>query len=309
MSLAAWSQFKRSWRHQAVMQMTTLGVLVGAFTVLAFAILVQQNLHRVLSQWGQDVRVTVYLAEEADETETSKISEFIQKSEMFQKVDFVSREQAVLKFKDRIGQYAPGLLKDLEYDSPLPASFELNIEGGVQSSGAFQNVVQFAKKVKELAGVEEVSYGQGWVENYAAALKVLSVVSWIFLAVLMCGTLFVVGNSIRSSIQQRRDEIEILELFGATRSAIVWPYVFEGIILGFFASLLALAVSYVLFQWQISLMSEHLNFWSVLSKFEYLTIGNILLIIFSGLAVGGIGAYVWASQANTGWAAAEATKR
>jgi cell division transport system permease protein len=291
------------------MQTATLSVLIGSFTILVLALLVHQNSQRFLTQWGQEVKVSVYLKEEADDSETKSVSKFIESSGLFENVQFISKKDAAEKFKKRVGEYVPGLLTDLDFDNPLPASFEMKVDGGLTSNNEFKKIVEFAKKLTQTTGVDEVSYGQGWVENYASVLRIFSLTSAVLIIVLLFGSLFVIGNSIRNSILQRRDEIEILELFGATRGMIIWPYIFEGLFLGLIATVAAIFASYALYLWQADLMTSQLSFWHLNTKLEFLSAGRILLTLVVGATFGGLGSYLWARQIATGWAAAETNRK
>lgn len=308
MSIGAHACFMQSLRRRLGSQLATLSVLAGSFTVLIIAMLVHQNIERTLTQWGDEVRVNVYLKESTTKEEESHVAQFIKSSGLFKTIQYLSKNDAAKKFKERVGQYAPGLLSDLEFENPLPASYELELASGLKSNMQFSKLVEFANNLKNQSGVDEVAYGQGWVENYAAVLKAFSMVSIVFLAVLLFGSLFVVGNSIGNSIAQRRDEIEILELFGATRKMILWPFIYEGIILGLTAVFAALLLVFALYSSQSEMLSTELSFWNMREKIEFLTWSRILIVVAFGAALGAIGSYIWARKVSTGWAAADALK-
>lgn len=309
MTMGLWNSFKKSWRHQITAQIATLCVLIASFTVLSVAALIHQNMHRMLSHWGNEVKVNVYLQEDIGQTDTELLKKYLNENKIFNKVHYLSKNEAAIKFKKRAGQYLPGLLEDMEFDNPLPASFEMVVAGGLNSSAQFNKLYEIVQDLKIKNGVDEVSYGQGWVENYASVLKVFSLTSTAFILILLSGTLFVIGNSIRNSIVLRRDEIEVMELCGATRKMILTPYIFEGALMGLAASALSLAVAYTLFIWQADLFSTELSFWNFSTKLEFLNLSRISLIIFMGTGLGGAGAYLWARQQATGWAAAAASMK
>ena len=306
MSIGAWSCFKRSWQHQRTMQLMTLIVLVGSFSVLITAMTTYQNLRNMLTHWGNEVKVNVYLQEEITEKEAQKIEKYLSDVNFFSNIQHLTKKDAAEKFKQRVGQYVPGLLTDLEFDNPLPASFAMTVEGGLTTHEQFNSLVATVREIKKLTGVDEVSYGQGWVENYATILRLFSATSMVFLFILLAGTLFVIGNSIRHSIEQRRNEIEILELCGATRQAIVWPFIFEGLVTGFLASGVALFITYAIYLWQIEMVISQLSFWNIKAQLEFLSPDWALFVVLLGTTLGGGGAYTWARDISTGWAAAEA---
>ena len=295
----------RSFKGQLPVQLASLAVLVGTFTITALALTLHQNLHSLLTKWGSEVQVSVYLQDSATETQKEKVKEFLKQNELFKSVEYLSKEKAVEFFASKMGQLSPALLTDNSFANPLPASFEVEIEGGVKSASIYSDLVGLTKIISQLPGVEEVSYGQGWVENYAAAIQVFSTVSLTLICVLLAGGFFVVGNSIRSSVSQRRDEIEILELCGATRWTIQKPYILEGLFMGFIAALISIAISYLLFSWGRLVWVQQLQFWSENISFRFMSLTTSLFLVLLSTAVGAIGSYMCVRRINTGWAAAQ----
>jgi cell division transport system permease protein len=294
-----------AWRYDFTAHLATFSVLIGTFTVFATFLLLHQNLNQVLSGWGNHIKVSVYLNESADESDTEEIKEKILDSELFSETKFLSKTDAARRFKDRVGAIVPDLVSDLEFDNPLPASFELVVKDGVKSSRAFDQIVAWALKAKKWSGVEDVSYGQGWVENYATVLRVFSTTSYFFMTVLLSAGLFIIGNSIRSSLMARREEIEILELIGATKRMIILPYITEGFLMGFAASVLGLIVVQVLFQWQASNFENELQFWAFRLNLTSLSFLRSFTVVAVGTLIGGIGSWISASKISSGWTAAE----
>jgi cell division transport system permease protein len=291
------------------MQMATFAVLVGTFTVFSISLLAQQNFYRQLAQWGDSVKVSVYLKEEALPADASRVEKFLAETGAFSDVRFISKDEALERFKRRMSQHLPGLLTDLESNNPLPTSLEAVIKGGLGGGYKFDDLLGLVNQVKGLAHVDEVSYGQGWIENYASLLKVFSTTTAVFLFTLLAGSLFVVGNSIRNSVNQRREEIEILELCGATRAMIMWPFVFEGLLMGLFSSVTALLICYGLYNWQSDLVAQGLAFWDFKLHFDFLSAWRVFAVLVTGAVVGGLGSWVWARRLATGWSAAEASTR
>jgi cell division transport system permease protein len=304
--MKAWRSFVRSFSHQTSMQIATLSVLVATFTVNSLFALVHQNLETILTRWGSEVKVSVYLKDDAAEADVTKVGEFLKNSDFARNVEYLNKDVAAQHFREKIGQISPGIFTDADFVNPLPASFEVMLKKAVGGNSDYADLVKFAKQVAGYQGVEEVSYGQGWVENYASVLKVFSWTSAFLLFVLLMGGLFVIGNSIRNSITQRREEIAVLELFGATKWMIQWPFVFEGAFMGFAASAISIVIAYVLFSWQAQVLSHNLSFWGFTSSLTFLTLARSLGVIFLGTFLGALGAYLCVRQVNTGWAAAEA---
>ena len=303
--MAVWSHLFRSWRSQTAVQTATFAVLIGTFCILTLCLTIQHNLKILLTRWGSEVQVSVYLKDSVEKGQIEKIRQNLETSELFEKVEYLSKEGAAELFSKKIGHLSPTLLNDNSFANPLPASFEGYLKGGVSSGSSYEALVRFAKSISALAGVEEVSYGQGWIENYASALKAFTSASWALVGVLLLGGLFVVGNSIRSSIANRREEIALYELFGATPWTIQWPYIFEGAVMAGAAGVVSLALGYGLFSWAHKVWVRDLQFWSQQIEFTFLSPLQIVFVILISLTIGSLGSFFCVRKVNTGWAAAE----
>lgn len=296
--------FIRTWQVQPTIQLASLSVLVATFTIMTTAFAVQHNLHSLLTRWGSEVKLSVYLKDTID-AEAPDIRSALADSGLFSQVDFLSKKAAAQLFREKMGQLSPTLASDEDFLNPLPASYEAKLKSAIAGTSDYKKFLSFSKAIVAVPGVEEVSYGQGWIENYAAALNVFSTSSGFLIAVLLAAGLFVIANSVRSSIAIRRDEIAILELFGATKMMIQWPYIFEGMMMGLTASVLSVGLSFTLFSWAKAVWVEQLQFWSASTHFEFLGFGSVILIIFVGAFMGGFASFFCVRRINTGWAATE----
>ncbi len=303
--MGAWKNFLRSWSQTPGIHASTMAVLIGVFCVMTICVSAIANLKSIMSHWGKDVQLTVYLKDEVKEAQISKVKSALDELGEFEKVNFISQEQAAQRFQKSMGSYSPKLFSDPAFGNPLPMSFEATLKKGLQSTIQYSRLVALAKSIQTFEGVEEVSYGQGWVENYAGFLKSFDYGSWALLLLLLVGSTLVIGNSIRSSIHQRRDEIEILELCGATGFRIRWPYIFEGAAMGGVAAGLALILTYGIFLWQKQIFGESLFLWGLESEISFLSGFDIFVMLLAGAAMGTVGSFMCVRGLATGWAAAE----
>ena len=295
----------RTWREHTAMQIATLTVLTGTFTVITLFFFMHANLTRILTHWGESVQLAVFLKDSASSEQINQVQSFIKNLDGIDAVKYVSKEAAAETFLKQMGHYAPQLLTDPEFGNPLPASLEVRFKEGVSSDGSYSKMVKIAEKMVTLAGVEDVSYGQGWVENYASLLRVFSSSSYLLIMVLLAGSLLVVGNAIRNAIHQRREEIEILELVGATPMNIRLPYIFEGAVLGMLAAGLSLIFCFALYRWQQAVAAKHLGFWGLANEVGFLGFNQSCMVLLLGLMFGALGSYLCVRRVATGWAAAE----
>lgn len=299
------NEYLRSWKQHFGVQLSTMVVLTATFAVIFSIFSVIGNLNQILTSWGKDVQVTVFLEEELNREAISQIEAAITKVEGFQTVRYVSKDEARSRFLKQVPGFAKDIVEDPEFANPFPASFQM---GGLPSN-LFSKLPEFAKDISKLEGVEDVSYGQDWVQNYAGFVKSISRSGLFIVLTLALGSLFVIGNSIRVALSQRREEIEILELVGATTSMIRTPYVFEGAMTGGLASLFALIISFAIYRLEVSVIKTEMSFLGISDGFSFLSTLSMFVMILFGIGAGAFGAYVCVSRINTGWAAGQKASR
>lgn len=301
----ALKSFKRSWVHHTGMQLATLSVLTATFSIVAVVLSLSLNVNKFLASWGTSIQITAYIDESvstdsAVEALRAKIAEM----PVVASVVHTGREVATENFKAQMAAYAPDLLTDADFANPFPASFKVTLKGSLQSEEDFASLERTAKEIGAIKGIEDVSYGQSWVKSYTSFVSALAASGGTTIAILLLGGLFVVGNSIRASISARREEIEILELIGATAAMIRRPYVFEGALTGLIASVLAVAISFGVQTWQITLLSKNLELARLVSQVSFLGAMMSLTFIVCGTALGAFGAWMTVRKINDGWSAA-----
>lgn len=298
-------EFKRSWSQHFIVQLSTLMVLTATFTVIFSVFSLLGNLKSVLSKWGKDIQVTVFLEEELSKENLSEIEQSLRSLNDFTSVQYINKTEARNRFVKQMPGFAKDVVQDADFSNPFPASYQL---GGLPSKKINQ-LPDLAKKISSINGVEDVSYGQEWVDNYSGFLASIAQSGWFLILTLTLGSLFVISNSVRVALSQRREEIEILELVGATPAMIRAPYVFEGAFMGMGAALLAVGLTYLIYIVEVHVVSSEMSFLGVSEVFEFFSIGSTALLILFGLSAGGLGAYLCVRRFNTGWAASQKVSR
>jgi cell division transport system permease protein len=295
--------FFRSWRHHTAVQTTTLFVLAGTFLIFMSALVGWTQFRGLLSRWGDDVVVSVYLDDRITPDQRAHVAKSIEALAGFRAHSFVSKDEALGRFQSQMATYAKDLVGDPSLDNPLPASFEVKLVPSLTAPSALGQLRAMADQIARLAGVSEVSYGQEWVAQYGVLVDQFARGSGLVLLVLLGGSFLVIGNSIRVSISQRRREIEILELVGATSWFIKVPFVVEGALMGWLASSLALGGFFVFVAALLGGLAGRPELWGLTGTFDELNWSIPICVWLSGPAVGAIGSLACVAGLNNGWAA------
>lgn len=302
---SVWANLRRSWAHHAWLQLATLSVLIASYSVILAFLTFGYNLKSVLSLWGDSVQMTVYIEEDLAPEKINSLGESLKALEGVEDVRFVSRKEAAEKFKLDMSGFMPEMVNDQDFSTPFPASFTIRFRESLRQKIDSDRLGRVAKQISKLDGAEDVSYGQEWVQNYATFVNGINVVGLGLIFVLLCGSIFVIGNAVKTAVFVRREEIEILELFGATKKFIRTPYIIDGALLGFVASVIAISAT----NFGISALRESITMQSVFiavkSQIIFVPVWLTTLFLLLGTGFGALSAFFFVGRLNHGWLAAK----
>jgi cell division transport system permease protein len=295
---------RRSWQSHFWTNLATTAILTLSFSLILGAILVTTNLSRLFSVWGEEIQITVYLKDDISADDVRSIKSNIENQTVVERVLYVDKTAAAASFEKSLSSYGPTFMKSLkdEKESPFPASYQVRIR---KEDKTPEKIEALAQDFAKLTGVEDVSYGQEWLNNYSILLKASKTLAVLFTLALLSACLFTVSNSIQASLFSRRDEIEILELVGATSKTIRRPFLIEGAFQGLVAIVFSILVLGIIYKTSFQSLERILGASSVLSALEFLTPVVVLISILVGVLIGALGSYICVARLNTGWAAAE----
>jgi cell division transport system permease protein len=160
-------------------------------------------------------------------------------------VAYISKGQALKSLRGELKDKS--IVEEL-HSNPLPASLEVKANDS-------QDLARIESEVmgKTAAGAEHpispaISNpfsGQQSTEKIAEVTNALKVVLTVIMALLIAASLMLIGNTIRLSIFTRRREVEVMRLVGATRWFIRWPFLIEGVVVGFMGGLVAILILWI----------------------------------------------------------------
>ncbi len=288
---------------KSALRFTTILILSASFSVISGVLLLRENLQRVLTLWGESLQMTVYMAESATPETTDEIATTLKSNDQLDKVEFVSSESALKQFREQMASYAPDLLNDSELQKAIPSSFQFSLSSKVTPENQLGAMQEIATRLKLQPGVEDVSYGQDWVKNYAQIASAINWSGFVFAFVIIGCAIFVISNCIRSSIHQRREEIEVLELIGATASYIRRPFLIEGLALCAFSCVSGLATAFGFFLATQNSLQSQISFLQLSQHIQFLKPSTIGILVVGSIALGWIATTFCLRSINDGWAA------
>ena len=222
---------KNVWRHK----MTTFTAVFSLFLALYFVGLLAtagENTRSILQYLRSKYKIEVFFKQNVDLKMAKKVSDSILGIKGVRSSTVINKDDAVRIFKDQFGEDILGILGY----NPLPISAVVNLK---RNSEELLNVTPIVNGIKRMEGVEEVRY-QGHLikkieRTYSRFMKVFPWVAMVFITV----AILVIYNTVKLSIYSRKELINSLKLIGATKLFIQMPFIFEGLIDGFLATIIS----------------------------------------------------------------------
>ncbi len=208
------------------------------------------------------------------------------------KVSYVSKEQALRKFKEDF-QYNPEVIQNIE-GNPLPDSLRISLKNP-RKVGSVAERVKSTPYVKDLAGDldKNVQYGKDTVKKLFAVTRWISIAAAGFAALLIFVSLVLITNTIRLAIFARRKEISIMRLVGASNWFIRWPFILEGMLEGIIGAGVAILILIVVWRsFFANLASGDVLAFLSFPVDQAIFVKLILLLAAAGAAIGSGGSFI-----------------
>jgi cell division transport system permease protein len=271
-------------RQNVFVNVVTIGTITIALLIVSLFLLIFVNLESAAENWSERVQVTVYFDKELTSQDQSAYREKISALPGVSHVSYVTRDEALKRFKSRLrGQET--LLEGVRPEV-LPTSFEIALKRTHRDTVSVEN---FVTVLKRIPGITEVQYGEEWVRRFNSFLNFMRLLGALLGGFLVIAVIFIVSNTIKLTIYSRRDELEVMALVGATRFFIKAPFLLEGLIQGTAGSVFSVALLFGLYEGFLHNAGSFLTFNPVTSGLSFLPPEYIAGLLLAGAALGFIG--------------------
>ena len=215
----------------------TTAVVGIALSLPAGFYLLLDNSQRVASEWDSSSEISLFLRYELEEEQALALARELEQWPSIARVDYVSREQALQEFLSHTGSTATmGVALD---ENPLPPVLLLQPE---MRGMDIKDSEQMMARLRSLEDVDTAQFDRQWIERLFAIIEIVRKGVIILAIGLAIAVLVIVGNTIRLAIYNRRSEIEVNKLFGASDAFIQRPFLYSGLFHGIGGGLLAWAM-------------------------------------------------------------------
>jgi len=250
-------------------------LIVGTFSSIVY------NVNQIVQDLNMTNEIVVYIDENLPLEEAKSIETKIRALDNILSADFKSNEEALEDFA---------------------ADYEGGIFGGVDASYLRHRVVvklddnalmeQTVSEIRNINGVADISAAFELAEFFSTLQRVLQIASIVLIGVLLVVSLLIISNTVKLGMHERKNEISIMKMVGATNGFIRIPFVVEGFTLGMVSAAVAFGLEWLLYDW-VCVRLEMVTALNLITlvPFHELLVPMVITFLSAGLFVGIVGSW------------------
>jgi cell division transport system permease protein len=273
-------------RRSGLMTVLSLCTLAVSMLVLGFFLLFTVNVNNLADFFVSRLEIRVFFRDDITRRDKRDFHTVVQGFDTVREVEFVDKAVAWETLKQ---QYSGTQLTSYIDKNPLPDTMIIRVTDQTKIQAMVSKLETYTTVV------DDIVYGGYITERIQLLSKWLRISGWGFNALLLLATLMIIVNTIRLTIMARHNEVEIMQLVGATRWFIRWPFVIEGFVLGVVGS----TVSVVMLKFSYDAVAKYIQ-----QQFPFMPLifnSPVLWWIYAGLFIigtvlGVMGAYISISR-------------
>lgn len=255
-------------------------VTVACLIIMGSSFLISYNLSEMIREYENENKILVYVDETYSEAEAKSVGSQINMIANVENAVFVSRQQALENFIAK--QDDASVFEGLD-----AATFQDRFEVSMEDNSIMQQTVASIEKIK---GVSDTSVDYDLVEGFKTVQSVLNITSIGIIVFLFVVSLFIISNTVKLSLYDRKEEIAIMRMVGATKGFIRFPFLVEGFLLGIFSAVAAFFLEWGLYDFLASRI-DAVDTLQMFSTVEFTAVSGILVVAYliAGFLVGVFG--------------------
>lgn len=276
-------QTYKSIRRNGFMSFASISTVAVSLLVLGMFLLMFLNTNHLAQQLENQIQISVYMTDAATTQDNMDVEQAIKKMPGVKSVKFVPKTEAIKRFKERLGDQQQ-LLNSLGKENPFPNSFDVSVDTP-------EHIKEVSTQIGKLPKVETAKFGQEVVEHLFQLTKILRFGGIVLVVFLAMATLFIISNTIRLTVFARRKEVIIMRYVGATDWFIRWPFMLEGMTLGFCGAVVAALLINGIYSALLGKIHATLAFLPMLPAKPLLYYVSVFILI-AGTGIGALGSFI-----------------
>lgn len=270
--------FRNIWTN-SLMAFASFGVLSCCLLLMGCSTLFVYNIGEAFKNVEAQNVMKVYIKEGTDQAAIDNLMTRFSEMDNIKKCEYISPEEALDEFISENEDYEQAF-GGLVYDNPLPPTFKLTVDDLTKYQDTYN-------EIDAVAEVETIGEQYEVTQRLLGIRQLIAVISFWVVGILAIVSLFIISNTIRITMYDRRLEISIMKSVGATDRFVTVPFVVEGLILGIISSIVSFLLLWYIYNSANKIMLDIVGLEIIPFIKVWLPIAIIFLIV--GLFAGSIG--------------------
>ena len=263
------------------MSFSSISVLTACLLLIGISVVILLNIQNLVKDVEKQNVVVAFVKLDADDETTAKVGTDLLAIPNVEAIEFVSKEQG---YEEQLKEF--GVEKDLFDDiieNPLPHSYRISVS----------NLEEFSvtlEQIKAVENVDAVRESQELVNQISTIQNSVTAICVIMVIVLAFVSMFIISNTIRITMVSRKIDIQVMKSVGATNTFICWPFMIEGVIIGFISGVISLLLTVAFQKFEGESLSSLLALFGSesISIIDHLPL-LIVTYIFAGVIISSMG--------------------
>lgn len=218
------------------MSFAAVGITVACLLIMGSFTLVAVNANELLEQLEKENEILAFVDDTYTEDQARALQSELEKVSNVTTVTFITREEAMKTYQS---EHPDEIFKDLDA-STFRDRYAIHVADLKQLS-------ETADAIRAVTGIADVNAYEQIAGGFITVRNVATVVCVTLIAILFLVSVFITSNTIKLTTFDRREEIAIMKMVGATNSFIRWPFVYEGFLLGLLSAVIAFFLQWALY--------------------------------------------------------------
>lgn len=270
--------------RRPVATLTTVIVIAIALTLPALFWVFTDNLSQLTIDWQRGGHISLYLQSNSTPEEEKAILEKVRGTDGVGQATMKTRSEGLAELQQQEGMH--DIMRYLP-ENPLPSVIEVTPSLAINNPLKIQ---QLFERLKVFPSIEQAKLDMEWITRLHAILSFVTKITHALMSLLALAVVLIVGNTLRLAIHNRREEIQVLKLIGATDSFITRPFLYSGIWYGMVGAIFAVLFVNI-FMLSVAVAVQEL---AAVYHMHYpllgLSVKQAYLIVFAAVVLGWLGA-------------------
>ena len=274
--------FRSLWTNRN-MALASIGVLLSCLMLLGSAVLVVLNINQAVGWMESQNIVMVYLKSGTTQADIDVVEEAFSRMDNIAETKFISKEEALETQKKALGEDGD-LFDSYQGENPFPDAYQVSVKD-------VERYTETAEELRRISQIEKVTERTEEAQTMLSVRNTVSVVSFWVIGLLILVALFIISNTIKITIYERRLEVSIMKSVGATNGFITMPFLIEGMLIGLIAGLLSTGILWYVYGLAADGIFKMSAFATLI---PFSNVGWLVLLCFIGIgmAAGALGSFI-----------------